>query len=600
MSILSSLSGRRLRLAAATLALSGLSLWAALPASAVPSATTRRHEAEIRSLVRAMSLPDKVGQLFSTYAYGDTADTTDPTYVAQNQALLGVDNAAELVSKYHVGGIIYFGYANNLLNPPQIAKLSNDVQRVAVATGPKIPLLISTDQEGGNVTRIGAPVAISAGNMALGAGFDPTAAYAMSRVTGQQLKAMGINADDAPVVDTNTNPNNAADGPRAFGDRPRQVATFGAASVLGYQSAKIAATAKHFPGLGSTSVNTDFGVATSDQTRREFEANDLPAFRAAVAAGVDSIMAAHIVAPALDPTEAPASLSYPMVTGILRNELHYDGVVVTDALNAEALHDYTNAQRSVDAIKAGVDQLLIPTDLAGSIQAVLDAVQSGDISEKRIDQSVTRLLRLKQKLGILRTAQVDEAVVARRVGTPAQLTVQDRVAHRAITLLRNSAGVLPLQPDSGKTVLVTGYGVTTTTNLAAAIAGKGVTTTRVVTGTAPNEAAITAAVAAAEQADYVVDVSNNAWSDPAQRQLADRLRATGTPVVVLAVGAPYELGFAPATPTFLASYGYQPPSMRAAADVLFGAQPRGRLPITVRTPDGSAVVAKWGSGLRYR
>src|SRR5206468_3331433 len=124
----------------------------------------------------------------------------------------------------------------------------------------------------------------------------PTQAYFMSQVTGQQLKAMGITVDDAPVVDTNTNPDNAADGPRSFGDRPFQTASFGAASVLGYQSAGIAATAKHFPGLGSTSINTDFGVAVSNQTRADFERYDLPAFRAAIAAGVDEIMAAHIVA----------------------------------------------------------------------------------------------------------------------------------------------------------------------------------------------------------------------------------------------------------------------------------------------------------------
>ena len=226
----------------------------------------------------------------------------------------GVDNAAELVSTYHVGGVIYFGYSGNLVDPTQIARLSDDLQQVATSTGPKLPLLISTDQEGGNVTRIGAPVAISPGNMALGAGFNPARAYAMSRATGQQLKAMGINVDDAPVVDTNTNPANTADGPRAFGDQPLQTAAFGAASVLGYQRAGIAATAKHFPGLGSVSVNTDFGVATSSQTRAQFERNDLPAFWAAITAGADEIMAAHIVAPALDPSGAPASLSAPMVT----------------------------------------------------------------------------------------------------------------------------------------------------------------------------------------------------------------------------------------------------------------------------------------------
>ena len=269
--------------------------------------------------------------------------------------------------------------------------------------------------------------------------------------------------------------------------------------------------------------------------------------------------------------------------------------MVTDALNAEALHDYTNAQRSVDAIKAGDDELLIPTDLAGSIEAVLHAVARGEISQARIDQSVARILRLKEKLGLLRDARVDVGAVTARVGTPDQLAVQDAAAQHAITLLRNSTHVLPLAAGSGKRVLVTGYGVTTTQNLAAAIAAKGVTTTTVVTGIAPSTTQIATAEAAARQADYVVDVSYNAWAYPEQRTLADQLQTTGTPVVVLAVG--YELGDKPSTPTFLASYGYQPPSVRSAADVMFGARPQGQLPISIRTPDGSSLVAAFGSGL---
>ncbi len=592
---------KRSALAALTAGLVTVAM-AAPPASAAvrPRWDRMSGASELSRFVASMTLPEKVGQLFVTYAYGASADTTDPADVRQNQALLGVDNGAQLVAKYHLGGVIYFGYSGNLVDPTQIATLSNGLQSAATTSGAKIPLLISTDQEGGTVTRIGAPLAVSPGNMAIGASFDPSISYRMSQATGQQLKALGINVDDAPVVDTNTNPNNAADGPRAFGDQPLQTAVLGATSVNGYQNAGVVATAKHFPGLGSTSVNTDFGVATSDQTRAEFERYDLPAFRAAIAAGAGEIMAAHIVAPALDPSGAPASLSKPMVTGILRNRLHYDGVVTTDALNADALSAYTNAQRSVDAIKAGDDQLLIPTDLAGSEQAVLDAVASGDIPESRIDQSVTRLLKLKLKLGLASSSQVDAAAAASKVGTAGQLAAQDAAAQKSITLLRNSAGLLPLQKDSQKSVLVTGFGVSTTANLAADLGAKGVTTTRLVTGSAPSDSAIVAAVAAAKTSDYVVDVSYNAWSSPQQRSLLDALQASGTPVIVLAVGAPYELGYAPSTPTFLASYGYQQPSLLAATDVMFGARPQGHLPITVKTPDGSSVVARFGSGLQYQ
>lgn len=566
--------------------------------SAPAGARTADPAGRITALVRHMSLAEKVGQMFVTYAYGDTATTTDPQYTTQNEQLYGVDNGAQLVARYHLGGVIYFTWANGLTDPATTATLSNGLQAAARPGG--VPLLISTDQEGGNVVRLSAPVAVSPGNMALGASFDPANAYRTSRATGQQLRALGINVDDAPVVDTNTNPNNAADGPRAFGDRAVLTAAFAAGSVRGYQNAHVAATAKHFPGLGSTSVNTDNGIAVSDESRAAFYRNDIPAFRAAIASGVDEIMAAHIVAPALDPSGAPASLSAPMVTGILRDQLHYNGVVITDALSATALQNYTNAQRAVSAVEAGVDELLMPDDLAGAISAVESAVRSGEIATARIDQSVERILTLKSKLGLFDGTQVDVSKAAASVGTAAQNAAMDRAADESITLLRNSGKVLPLTAGSGESVLVTGWGSTGTQNLTSQIAGHGVTATRVYTGGAPSQAAIDAAVAAAEQNDVTVVSTYNAWSDPGQISLVDALAATGKPIVVLAVGAPYELGQLPGADTFLAAYGYQLTSLRAAADVIFGSQPTGRLPVTIHAGDGTGpVVEPIGSGLRY-
>jgi len=553
----------------------------------------------IHALLARMTPAEKVGQLFVTYAYGDTATTTAPSYTAQNQALYGVDNGAELVDKYHLGGVIYFTWAGNLANPTQIATLSNGLQSAA-AQADGIPLLVSTDQEGGTVTRIGAPLAVSPGNMAIGATFSPLDSFSMSKATGAQLAALGINVDDAPVIDTNTNPANTADGTRAFGDQPDQVAALGAASILGYQSAGVAATAKHFPGLGSTSVNTDNGIAVTDQTRADFDRNDLPAFRAAIASGVDEIMAAHIVAPALDPSGAPASLSKPIVTGLLRNELHYDGVVVTDALEAAALQDVPPAQRAVQAVLAGDDELLMPTDLQASEDAVLAAVESGEISRARLDQSVIRILTLKQKLGLFTSAQVDADQAASRVGTPEQKEIAAQAAADSITLLRNGDHTLPLAPDTGAKTLVTGWGSGTTQTLASTIAARGVTTQRVYTGSAPNARVIAAAVSAANNSDQVILTTNNAWGDTGQQSLAKALLATGKPVVVVALGGPYDLAYLPTASTFLAAYGYQGVTLDALVASLFGSQPRGHLPVTVRSADGSSdVVAGFGTGLRY-
>ncbi len=394
---------------------------------------------------------------------------------------------------------------------------------------PAIPLVINTDQEGGNVVHIGAPAAVSPGNMAIGATFSPVEAYRDAAATGQHLRAMGINVDNAPVVDVNTNPANTADGPRSFGDHAALVAALSAASVAGYQTNGVGATAKHFPGLGSTTVNTDTGIAVSDETRAQFMANDLPPFRATIAAGVDVIMAGHVVAPALDSSGTPASMSEPIVTGLLRLQLGYDGVVITDALSAQALANIPSPQRAVDAIKAGDDELLMPDSLPDSINAVLQAVQDGTISEARIDKSITRILTLKYRLGLLTNPYTTADAITAHVGTPTQLNTMAGVAQRAITLVKNDNDVLPLADNSGKHVLVTGWGFSSTQTLANEIAAHGVITQRVYTGGAPSPAVIAAAVAAAQQSDVVVVTTNSAWGDPGQQQLVNELVGNGKP-----------------------------------------------------------------------
>jgi beta-N-acetylhexosaminidase len=552
---------------------------------------------QVQALLSSMSLEDKVGQLFFTYVYGDSATTENPTYTQQNQALYGVDNGAQLIAKYHLGGVIYFTWSGNLQNPAQIASLSDGLQQAAMAQQPAVALLISTDQEGGNVTRIGAPVAVSPGNMAIGATFSSTSALRAATVTGQQLRALGINEDDAPVVDVNTNPANTADGPRSFGDRAGMVSAMAGAAVSGYQSAGVAATAKHFPGLGSTTINTDNGVAVTDETRAQIMANDIPPFLAAIAAGTDVIMTAHIIAPALDPSGTPASMSKPIVTGLLRDQLGYSGVVVTDALSAAALEGIPPAQRAVDGIEAGDDLLLMPESLPDSVQAVLDAIQDGTISEQRIDESVTRILTLKDRLGLFTAPYPTNDAV----GTPGQLATMAGIAQDSMTLVKNDHSVLPLAEGSGNHVLVTGWGASSTQTLAADIATHGVTTQRVYTGSSPSAATIAAAVAAAQQNDITVATTNNAWGDSGQQRLVKALLATGKPVVVVALGGPYDIAYFDEAPTFLAAYGYQPNSLTAIANTLFGANPTGRLPVTIPAAGNpSQPLYRWGTGLSYK
>jgi len=532
--------------------------------------------------IATMTLEEKVGQMFVSYVYGGSATAPSAADAAANRAMYGVDTGAEVLARYHLGGVIYFTWSDNLANPAQIADLSNGLQGASA-----VPLQISTDQEGGVVNRIGAPLAVSPGNMAIGATFDPLDAYAAAKVSGTELRALGLNAVDAPVVDVNTNPLNSADGTRAFGDRTAQVALFGAAAVAGYHAAGIGVQAKHFPGLGSTTVNTDNGVAVTTETRQQIMDIDVPSFRAAIAARAESVMAAHIVAPALDPSGLPASLSKPIVTGVLRGQLHYDGVVITDALSAAALAGIPADQIILDAVNAGDDELLMPTDLPGAVQTVLDAVRAGTISEARIDQSVRRILRMKQHLGLFDRAPVPAPVV----GTPENLRTMAGVAQRSITSLR--AAALPLRAD--QQVLVTGWGVTTTTNLTAALTDRGLTATRLYTGS-PSAAVIARAVAAAQAADVTVVTTYNAWSDATQQALVRALLATGKPIVVTAVGGPYDIAYFPAATTYLAAYDYQPVSVTALADVLTGrTRATGRLPVTIRSVDGGTVLFPFGA-----
>jgi beta-N-acetylhexosaminidase len=293
-----------------------------------------------------------------------------------------------------------------------------------------------------------------------------------------------------------------------------------------------------------------------------------------MAAGAESIMAAHIVAPALDPSNRPASLSEPIVTGLLRHTLHFNGVVITDALDAAALDGYTDQQIVLDAVNAGVDQLLMPRNVPVAVQTLLDAVTSGTISERRIDESVRR---------ILRTKTYDPYVPAQpTVGTPEHLATMDDAAARSITVLRGASLPLP----AGRNVLVTGWGVTTTTNLAAALGA-----TRLYTGS-PTDAVIAQAVAAAQAADVTVVTTFNAWSDTTQQKLVKALLATGKPIVVAAVGGPYDIAYFPEATTYVAAYGYQLPSITALAHVLRGeAAAPGRLPVTIKD------LFPYGSGL---
>ncbi|OXS36474.1 glycoside hydrolase family 3 protein [Streptomyces sp. XY006] len=593
-----------------TLLAAGAGVTAALATAAPASAAGAPDDAGLRALVSRMTLEEKVGQLFVMRVYGHSATAPDQADIDANLKEIGVRTAAELVERYRVGGIIYFAWAHNTREPHQIADLSNGIQRASLALPRGLPVLISTDQEHGIVARVGKPATLFPGAMALGAGGSRADARTLGRLAGAELRAMGIRQNYSPVADVNVNPANPVIGVRSFGADPRAVSALVAAEVTGYQRAGVAATAKHFPGHGDTNVDSHTGFPTITHSRELWEKLDAPPFRAAIAAGIDSIMTAHLMVPALDGSGDPATLSRPILTGILREHLGYDGVVVTDSLGMEGVRTkYGDDRVPVLALKAGVDQLLNPPDLDLAWNAVLSAVREGELTEARLDESVLRILRLKAKLGLFRAPYVSRDAVDRTVGTRGHLAAADRIAERTTTLLVNEGRLLPLSRRRHPRVLVVGAdpaspsGTTgpPTGVLAGALAELGFTVTALPTGTAPSATTIAKAVAAARDVDAVVAATYNVAAGSGQQTLVEQLVATGRPVVAVAIRNPYDVARLPSVPAFLAAYSWTDVELRAAARVIAGrVKPSGRLPVPVqRTDDPEQVLYPIGYGLTY-
>nr|WP_235022865.1 glycoside hydrolase family 3 protein [Amycolatopsis alkalitolerans] len=553
-------------------------------------------------VLRGMSLAEKVGQLFVMDVWGESANEPD----CGNQAKYGVDTAAEVVERYHPGGVIYFNNSgtDNVDDPAQVANLSNGLQRAALSSGAHLPLIVATDQEGGRVTRIAAPATEYPSSMAVGAGRSAGDASRLASINSHELRAMGINQDFAPDADVNSNPLNPVIGSRSFSGDPALAGEMVSAEVTGYQNSgppteTVSAAAKHFPGHGDAATDSHTGLPVISRTEQQWREIDLPPFEAAIKAGTDVVMTAHITVPSLDASGEPATLSKPIITGILRDELGYQGVVVTDSLGMAGVRQlHPDSEIPVLALEAGVDQMLMPPDPAAAIKGVLDAVKSGRLTEERIDRSVLRILELKSKRGIVAKPLVDPRAVPRTVGTPAHQERIQQLTDRTTTVLRNDAGLLPLK-DPGR-ILVTGwdnpgypgYPAEPVVTLADRLGG-----TAISTGANPSAAQISTVVDAAEQAGTVVVLTNGLRTSTAQRDLVDGLLATGKPVVAVAVQEPYDPGYAD-VPTWVATYDWRDVTMSSLAKVLLGKiSPQGKLPVSI--PAGDVVRYPFGTGLTW-
>ena len=347
-------------------------------------------ERQLEEIVASMTLEEKVCQLFMV---------TPEQLTGVGQVTAAGETTHKAFEERPVGGLIYF--RQNLLSPEQTEKLLNQTAAFAGETE-KLPILLAVDEEGGSVTRIGGQAAFGEmrfPNMSeVGAGKDPQAARQVGETIGAYLAKYGFNMDFAPDADVLTNPENMVVKDRSFGSDPQLVWQMASQVAEGLESQGIQPVYKHFPGHGATLGDTHEGFAYTDKTLEELRRQELKPFEEAIDAGADCIMVGHISAPTIVGDNTPSSLSERMVQEILRDEMGFEGVVVTDAMNMGAIQNhYSSAEAAVKAINAGVDMLLMPADFEAARQAVIEAVKSGQISQERIDQSVMRIGRMKLK-----------------------------------------------------------------------------------------------------------------------------------------------------------------------------------------------------------
>ncbi|WP_410768228.1 beta-N-acetylhexosaminidase [Fontibacillus sp. BL9] len=530
-----------------------------------------------------LTLEEKIGQLFICGFHGLEADEQIKT----------------LTKDYHIGGTVYF--RRNVESVSQLAALSSGLQQLP-RKNPEIPLFISIDQEGGMVARLDHEgMSRIPGNMTLGAAGDPQLTEAAAVLAAKEMLALGINFNFAPCIDVNNNPSNPVIGVRSFGEDPVKVAEHGNAAIRGYQQTGVIATAKHFPGHGDTAVDSHRGLAVVPHDKERLGKVELLPFREAIAAGVDAIMTAHVIFPAFEPEEIPATLSRRVLTDLLRGELGYEGVIVTDCLEMHAISKSCGIpEGAVAAIEAGADIVLVShtlQDQIAAIKAVTEAVLSGRISEKRIDQSVERVLVLKAK----RLAAGAEQAGGDSAPVPVPLTPPEesgellaRIAEGSVTLVKDD-GNLPLKSTDPVLVIWPELRHRTEVDepavhrytLADALEALACKVELFVIGTVPTDAEIHEVLRKSADYEQIVVVTYTAEGQlpDGQSRLVEALnRAHGSKIIVVSTRNPYDINSFPDTGTYLCLYENRSFSLDALAKVLTGKLvPSGKLPVSLNT-----------------
>lgn len=552
-----------------------------------PLITTLDGEAEawVERTLSEMSLRQRVAQLVMPWISGASASANP----AEMQRML------EWVRRDEVGGLIVStGSASALA-----AKL-NAAQGAAT-----LPLLVTSDLETGPGMRLSPGGTRMPPAMAFGAAGDEELVREAGRVTAREARAVGIHLTLAPVLDVNSNPANPIINVRSFGEDPQEVARLGTAWMLGAREEGLLSAGKHFPGHGDTRVDSHVGLARVSADSASLWRNELVPFRAAVRAGMDAMLVGHLAVTGLQGEDAPpASLSRRITTGLLREELGFEGLVVTDALNMGGVtRRHSVPEASIRALEAGADILLQPPGTREVIDAIVRAVESGRLPRERIDDAARRVLRTKAAAGLHRGARVEPDSLPALVGIPVHHAVAARAAQASITLARDEAGLVPLPRPSPRVlhVVYTRTGSGSAGNvLHDELARGGVRVERVRVGASTGARAYDALRERARSADLVlltVSVAPHQYRGmelPAGLEtLVESLGTAGSRVVLVSLGSPYLLDAFPSVSAYLLAWSSDAVSQRAAARALLGDAPiRGTLPISL-PPDLEA-----GSGIR--
>ena len=549
-----------------------------------------------RTLI-GLTLRQKVGQLIMPWVLGDFAPEGSPSH----------DRILEYIEEQGIGGVIM-----SVGSPTEVAAKLNDFQAHS-----NIPLLVAADLETGAGFRMrGAvqmPGTIELGGatdfpslMAVGATADPQLAYEMGRITAREARGVGIHIPFAPVLDVNNNPDNPIINVRSFGENPEDVADLGAAFVRGVQEHGAIATGKHFPGHGDTETDSHLGLPVIPHSRARMDSVELFPFRHAIEAGMGAVMTAHISVPSLDGGVGdPATLSSAVLTDLLRDEMEFDGLLFTDAMDMSAISRGFGAEEaSVRAIEAGADVILMPPSVERAVEGIAAAVESGRIDASRIDASVRRILETKKQMGLDtdRVVQIDQ--IGQVVGIPAHTQVAAKIAERSITLLHNGGNLLPLLGTRSARVMSVSFRRTSDV-----LAGRYFnarlrqTYPRLTTagldvdsGPALYESLLRQA---RQQALVILSTYVTAFSQSGSLALpeevvdfAGQLTEIGVPHIVVSFGNPYLITELPDVRAYMLAWSGSEVSQTAAAQALFG-----EIEISGRVPTRIPPLYEMGDGI---